>query len=175
MSTVPKYLPSYTIDDYQKWEGNWELIDGVPLAMSSPFAPQERIVTRLARMLGNAIENQKCQCEVYTNLDWIVTKNTVIRPDLMVVCDPQPMRHLERPPAFMAEVLSTYTRLTDLNTKRSIAQQNGVKNYLILCPDEKTILEASGAQVVDIDPSSIWTMQLCDGCEIQIDATVLFD
>jgi len=88
MSIAPKYLPSYTIDDYQKWEGNWELIDGVPLAMSSPFAPHARIVTRLARMIGNAIENQKCQCEVYTNLDWIVAKDTVIRPDLMVVCDP---------------------------------------------------------------------------------------
>jgi len=74
----------------------------------------------------------------------------------------------------MAEVLSTYS-LTELNTKRSIAQQNGVKNYLILCPDEKTILEASGAQVVDIDPTSIWTMHLCDGCEVQIDATVIFD
>lgn len=30
----PAYLPHYTYDDYARWEGDWELIEGVPFAMS---------------------------------------------------------------------------------------------------------------------------------------------
>lgn len=27
-------LPHYTYDDYAQWEGRWEIIEGVPYAMS---------------------------------------------------------------------------------------------------------------------------------------------
>ena len=28
------YIPKYTYSDYEKWQGNWELIYGAPVAMS---------------------------------------------------------------------------------------------------------------------------------------------
>ena len=35
MSVIKQeYLPNYTYDDYKNWEGNWEVIYGVPYAMS---------------------------------------------------------------------------------------------------------------------------------------------
>ena len=34
MSSVIKILPYYTYEDYCHWEGRWELIDGIPYAMS---------------------------------------------------------------------------------------------------------------------------------------------
>ena len=58
MSSVPQYLPNYAVADYNLWQGNWQLIDGVAVAMSpSPFGPHERIISRLSRMIGNAIED----------------------------------------------------------------------------------------------------------------------
>lgn len=27
-----KYLPRYTVEDYNRWEGDWELIEGIPYA-----------------------------------------------------------------------------------------------------------------------------------------------
>jgi len=36
MSLALKYPPNYTVKDYNKWEGKWELIDGVPYALASP-------------------------------------------------------------------------------------------------------------------------------------------
>ena len=40
MSIAPKYQPHYTVDDYQHWEGDWELWNGVAVAMApSPFGP----------------------------------------------------------------------------------------------------------------------------------------
>ena len=74
MSTAPRYVPHYTVEDYGHWEGDWELIDGVPISMSpSPFGPHERIVSRLALQLGTQIKDHGRLCEVYTNLDWIVS------------------------------------------------------------------------------------------------------
>ena len=29
-------LPRYTVEDYEKWKGDWELIDGIPYALASP-------------------------------------------------------------------------------------------------------------------------------------------
>ena len=34
MSIAGKYRPHYTYEDYLLWEGRWELIEGMPYAMS---------------------------------------------------------------------------------------------------------------------------------------------
>ena len=31
-----KLLPRYTVKDYERWDGDWELIEGVPYALASP-------------------------------------------------------------------------------------------------------------------------------------------
>jgi len=80
-----------TIEDYAQWEGDWELIDGVPIALSpSPFGPHERIVSRLSFRSNRRSTATPPPCMIYTNLDWIISNDTVIRPDLMVVCEDQP-------------------------------------------------------------------------------------
>ena len=30
----PEQLPHYVYDDYRQWEGRWELIEGIPYAMT---------------------------------------------------------------------------------------------------------------------------------------------
>ena len=39
MSIADRYRPQFTYDDYVLWEGRWELIDGMPYAMSPAPAP----------------------------------------------------------------------------------------------------------------------------------------
>lgn len=176
MSTAPRYVPNYTVNDYQQWHGEWELIDGVPIAMTpSPFGPHERVVSRLARMIGNQIESGKCDCEVYTNLDWIVSKRTVVRPDVMVVCGNQPMRHLEKPPSLMIEVLSDSTHETDLNAKRSLAHENGLRNFLVVDPEQKTIQKLADGALVDVSTTALLELTLEGRCCISIDGDKLFD
>ena len=130
MSTAPRYIPHYTIEDYRHWEGAWELIDGIPIAMSpSPFGPHERIVTELSRQVSNQLIENKSQCRVYCNLDWIISDDTVVRPDLMVVCGQQPERHLDHAPDLAVEVLSESTRQHDLTVKRALYLENQVAHY----------------------------------------------
>lgn len=140
MSTQPRYLPNYTLADYRRWEGRWELIDGIAVAMTpSPFAPHERVVSRLARLIGNQLDSLGCGREVYTGLDWVVSDHTVVRPDLMVVCGEQPETHLQRPPELVVEVLSEATRGRDLVVKRALYLELGVSEYWIVDPDRRTI------------------------------------
>ena len=140
MSTARKFSTAYTVENYRLWEGDWELIAGIAVSMSpSPFGPHEKFISRLNRSIGNQLEQQDSSCEVYAGLDWIVADDTVVRPDLMIVCGEQPEKHLERAPALVAEVPSPSTRQLDLTTKRDIYQQAGVEHYLIVDLEAQTI------------------------------------
>lgn len=180
MSTAPRYVPHYTIDDYRHWEGDWQLIEGVAVAMSpSPFGRHERIVSRLGYAFASAIQNQNCLCEVYYNLDWIVCDDTVLRPDLMVVCGQQPDRHLQRAPEVVVEVLSPSTQELDRTSKRALYREHCVGFYLVVDADENRI---EIIRVVDrtersseiIGTDSLSTLELNGGCRLELNPQHLF-
>ncbi|MCX7412564.1 MAG: Uma2 family endonuclease [Planctomycetia bacterium] len=94
MSTAPRYLPHYTVADHAAWEGDFELLQGVAVAMTpSPFGPHAERLSRVAAAFWNAIDASGCRATVLAEIDWIVTNDTVVRPDLVVVCGPTPQRH----------------------------------------------------------------------------------
>lgn len=177
MSNAPRIVPYYTLDDYRHWKDEWELIDGVPFAMSpSPFGPHERIVSRLAFQLQQQIQANRCDCQVYTNLDWIVSNDTVIRPGVMVVCGSQPKRHQEQPPTLMAEVLSDSTRRKDLIAKRSLANEYGVPHYVIIDPEARSVTvigKVDGER--NVDGPQPFEVTLGDRCRVSFIAETLFD
>ncbi len=45
MSSGIKILPHYTYEDYCQWEGRWELIEGIPYAMSPAPVPGNQWVS----------------------------------------------------------------------------------------------------------------------------------
>ena len=47
MSIAAKYRPYYTYEDYCQWEGRWELIEGMPYAMSPAPIPEHQRVSVL--------------------------------------------------------------------------------------------------------------------------------
>jgi Uma2 family endonuclease len=126
-------------------------------------------------MIGNQIESNDCPCEVYANLDWIISEDTIIRPDLMVVCGRQPERHLERPPSLAVEVLSDSTRRRDLSAKRILCRENGVPHYLIIDPDERKIEHVTPSDSNAFDSHQTIQLQFDSGCVVQIDCSRLFD
>lgn len=100
--------------------------------------------SRLSRIIGSQLEQNACPCEVYTNLDWIISNDTVIRPDLMVVCGDQPQRHLEKPPVLVVEILSEATRGSDLIANRALCREQQVLHYLVIDPDARTVEHVMG-------------------------------
>ncbi len=166
--SVSKYQPHYTFSDYCQWEGDWELWSGTAVAMTpSPFGRHQRILTRLARMFGNQLQAAECDCEVVVELDWVVAEDTVVRPDLMIICDDFPERHLFSTPSLVAEVLSDSTRNKDLTSKKQLYRENGVLYYLVADPQDESLQlfhQAAGTDVWrEIDDLS-QTLVLPDGC-----------
>jgi hypothetical protein len=52
----PKYFPNYAVEDYQQWEGDWELIDGMPYAMSPSANRRHHVIgSLLARQIGKGL------------------------------------------------------------------------------------------------------------------------
>lgn len=179
MSTAQRYTPHYTVQDYQSWEGAWELWHGIPVAITpSPFGKHSKVMFSAAAALKNAIDRAECDATPLGELDWIIASDTVVRPDLLIVCGPEPERHLESSPCVVVEVLSDSTRDRDLEHKRRLYEAHGVAYYLILDPDrsELTALRRDAAnQWVELSVSDGQMMlEICANCALTVDVDRLF-
>jgi Uma2 family endonuclease len=178
MSTVYRYLPEYTVDDYQQWEGDWELWQGIPISMTpSPFGRHQRVAARLLTMLQNGIDENQCDAVVLGEIDWIVSENTVVRPDLVVLCGDAPERHVEHAPEIVAEVLSPSTEHRDRAAKFELYQDEGVKYYLIVDADKHVLdafrLDDSGKYGRHEFGEEI-ALSVCDDCQLRFTVADLF-
>src|ERR1700724_3853005 len=89
MSALVSILPHYTYDDYRLWEGRWEIIDGIPYAMSPAPSLRHQLVTgNIIGELRNALKSTECNeaCKVYNFIDLKISEDTVVQPDVSVVC-----------------------------------------------------------------------------------------
>ena len=74
---VNNYLPHYSYDDYKQWKGDWELMEGTPVAMSpAPTISHQTIAYAIAREFGNSIDDCE-QCLVLGEEDYKITDDTV--------------------------------------------------------------------------------------------------
>ncbi len=178
MSSAGRYVPHYTVRDYRQWEGDWELWRGIPVAMTpSPFGRHSKVLVNAATAMKNAVDDRGCQATVLAEIDWIIAEDTVVRPDLVVVCGSEPSGHVESTPAIVVEILSDSTRERDKEYKRLLYQDHAVPYYLLLDPDVDQLqalrLSESGEfSEIQCDPSL--TLEICDGCSFDILVAPLF-
>ena len=111
------YVETYTYEDYKKWEGDWELIDGVPLAMTpSPISIHQIISGKFYKELEEIID--ECEdCFVMIEEDYIVKEDTVLKPDVAVVCNEDIYSFIKNTPKLIAEVVSPSTIKRDEKIK----------------------------------------------------------
>ncbi|MEO7766172.1 MAG: hypothetical protein ABIS01_02055 [Ferruginibacter sp.] len=58
MTIAAKYRPYNTYEDYCQWEGNWELIEGMPYAICpAPVPSHQRVSVVLARRFDEPLIN----------------------------------------------------------------------------------------------------------------------
>jgi Uma2 family endonuclease len=133
-------LPHYTYDDYKQWEGKWELIRGIPYAMvPAPVLDHQRICKKIIRQLDDLLADCK-RCEVFLPVDWQITEDTIVQPDVLVVCGENIKgTKLEIPPVLVFEVLSPSTNRKDRIIKYQLYEQAGVKYYCIVDPETKSV------------------------------------
>lgn len=140
-----RILPYYTVSEWETWEGKWELIDGVPFAMSPLPTPKHQIIsTNICRFLAEELKNcDKCIC--INSIDWVVSEDTVLEPDNVIICsedlekDLFSKKRLDFPPRVIFEILSPSMKEKDRITKFEIYEKQGVDYYVIIDPDTKEV------------------------------------
>ena len=111
-------IPHYTYDDYIQWEGRWELIEGHPIAMSPmPIPAHQQLSANLIYEFKDELKKKCKDCKVFSPLDYKVSEDTTIQPDVLIVCGKIKKSYLDFPPVLAVEILSPSTTLRDRNTK----------------------------------------------------------
>ena len=178
MSSAPKYQPHYTVDDYQLWEGDWELWNGTAVAMTpSPFGMHARLIIDVGTEFNLAIRSRGCRATVLAEIDWIVGNETVVRPDLTIVYGAAPERYIETTPALVVEILSESTRQRDQTFKKDLYQQNRVPWYVIVDPDEQILLPLrldDAGQYQQVTHNELLKVDICGDCQLDVKVDRLF-
>ncbi len=143
----------HTYQDYLTWsdEKRYELIHGFAYAMSpAPSIAHQDVVGEIYRQVANALENTKSSCRVFvapldvrlpSGIENEQTTDTVVQPDVSMVCDPTKIdqRGVRGAPDWIVEVLSPATASHDSMLKRDLYEQHGVKEYWLVHPIDRLV------------------------------------
>ncbi len=179
--TEKKGEEHYTYADYCKWDDGtrWELIDGIPYDMSpGPSRKHQGILVELLYEFRSFLEGKPCKVymspfDVRLNAD--EEDDTVVQPDLLVVCDGSKLdeRGCKGAPELIVEILSPSTIRHDSWVKYNLYKRSGVKEYWLVNPEAKTVTvnrlldgEYSGKTYGDADSVPVNTLP---GCSIALD------
>jgi Uma2 family endonuclease len=146
MDINPPQPKKVTYADYLTWpdEPRFEIIEGIPYLQAAPSRQHQRIVTSLLGELYTFLKGNRC--EVYTapfDVRLSASENDeeyqVVQPDISVVCDPEKLddQGCKGAPDLIVEVLSPSTWKRDRIEKMNQYQKYGVREYLVIYPNEK--------------------------------------
>jgi len=142
----------YTYADYLKWtfKERLELIRGKIFKMNAPNRLHQKLSGEIFWRMYSYLKGSTC--EVYiapfdVRLPRESKRNkkidTVVQPDLVVVCDPAKLDHRGciGAPDIAVEILSPGNTEMELNRKFDLYAEAGVKDYWVVLPDERVILQ----------------------------------
>jgi Uma2 family endonuclease len=175
MSAI-KLLPNYKYADYCQWQGNWEVIEGIAYSMSPMPNPKHQSLTgSIHSLFLRELKKRQCSCKVYQPIDMIIAENTIVCPDILIVCKPIEKNYLDFPPDLVVEIFSPSTKLKDQNTKFDLYQNFGIKYYVMVDPDTEEItihqLVDGKYQLIKNDDEFI---EFEDGCQVPSDLKEIF-
>jgi Uma2 family endonuclease len=173
-----KIIPHYTYEDWVCWEGSWELIEGHPIAMSPASTPRhQKVSAKIISVLTTALETSNCgHCSVYNFIDYKISEDTILQPDVLIVCGEIEKKYLDFPPSLVVEILSPATALKDRHTKFEIYQQKKIKYYLIIDLDKEAIetYEFKKEAYELTSQKNVHQFTLTDDCSIKPDFSNIF-
>jgi len=145
--SLPQKEYKYTYSDYYSWDDGerWELIDGVPYAMSpAPTRKHQHVSVALLKQLSNFLENKSCEVyhapfDVRLNAD--EEDDTVCQPDIVVICDNSKLdeKGCKGAPDLVVEILSPSSLRMDRVIKLEKYRQAGVREYWIVDPETRSV------------------------------------
>lgn len=142
----------YSYADYLQWdfEERVELIKGKVFPLYTPFTAHQRVSGNIVFALANFLYKKQ---ETVFNAPFDVRfpnlskENqdifTVLQPDISVICD---RNKIDEPgclgaPDIVVEILSPGNNKKELQNKYEVYEENGVQEYWIVSPQDKTFFK----------------------------------
>ncbi|MCL2763403.1 MAG: Uma2 family endonuclease [Treponema sp.] len=140
----------WTYADYKEWElkpsERFELIDGVAYAMAAPSTEHQIIVSILNGEFYNFLKGKKCQIipapfDVRLFYEEDESDDTVVQPDLVVVCDPEKLgkEGYRGAPNLVIEILSPSNTAIEMYRKLDLYESAEVPEYWVIDPEQKLV------------------------------------
>ena len=145
MSHVKTIPQKYSHQDYLLWPNDerWEIIEGVAYNMTpAPKVKHQRISRNIEVFLVNEIRSKKKECELFhAPTDVVFDEFNIVQPDVLVVCDKTKITEesIKGAPDLIVEVTSPATSLKDRREKKRLYEKYGVKEYLIIYPEDELV------------------------------------
>ena len=121
---------------------SYEIIEGEKIMSPSPFKQHMYIMINLCIKFGSYLRGKKIGRLFTDNMDVHLPDGNLVKPDLFIVCDRKILKDrytVYGVPDFVVEILSRSTMYHDKRKKKHIYESNGVKEYWIVNPFDKTV------------------------------------
>lgn len=179
---IPQKKQHYTYSDYLKWDENKriELIDGELYMQAAPSRTHQEISAQIMRQLTNYLDGKKCKAYAAPFAVRLFAQDenepdTVVEPDIVVVCDERKLddQGCKGAPDMIVEILSPSTAKRDRFVKLHLYRRAGVTEYWILDPFEKSV-QVYQLEDSHYNPTGFYTSQdnakvnVLDGCFIEL-------
>lgn len=160
----------YSYADYLTWQFDQavELIKGHIFPMSAPSRRHQRISWQLTLLIGNYFRHQNCQAFAapfdvrLTDKRRIGNANgdvlTVIQPDICIICDEAKLddKGCLGAPDLVVEILSPGNSAKEMKIKKSLYEENGVREYWIIDPEHTIAFQFHLTEADVYSPATIY-------------------
>ncbi|MCL2762901.1 MAG: Uma2 family endonuclease [Treponema sp.] len=138
----------YTYADYLEWEGpeRFQLINGEVFQMASPSVAHQALLMGLSSSFDTWLQGKSCRAfaapldvRLFPKKD--KSDNTVVQPDLLVVCDSSKLDKgsVNGPPDLVIEIVSPSNSHNELFLKFNYYLEAGVREYWVVDPEMKRV------------------------------------
>ena len=148
MGALPKEKEDrrFTYADYKEWEldegKRYELIYGEAFAMSGPNTRHQTILGELFGTFHNYLREKPCRVlpapyDVRLFYEEDESDDTVVQPDIIVVCDKNKLgpEVCRGAPDLLVEILSPSNTAIEMERKFKLYQDAGVREYWVVDPE----------------------------------------
>ncbi len=123
--------------------GNFEVLNGIPHAVSIPDTRHQRIATKLSAILYENLEQKNQGIVMGTPCNVMLSSWDVVQPDVFFVRKNRQGivgdQIVLGPPDLAVEIISQDTQERDAKEKRKIYADAGILEYWIVDPEAETI------------------------------------
>jgi len=145
----PMFKP-WTYAEYKEWElkpgERYEIIYGEAYAMSAPGAFHQMMIAELTRQFGNFLINKPCKVfpapfDVRLFYEKDESDDTVVQPDLTVICDRKKIGKEggRGAPDLIVEILSPSNTAIEMQKKYNLYRYAGVREYWVVDGENKEL------------------------------------